>query len=82
MATKWQKIKVILISQGQGKGPAIFFDPKKPFSIYRGKIVVIDDLDVSEIIPGLKEAVGIIAEAGGITAHGAVLAPGFKLPLV
>lgn len=75
-----KKIKILPISSGKAQGKVIYFNPKKNSQIYNGKIVIIHDLDASEIIPSLKKAAGVIGEVGGITAHGAVLLREFNIP--
>lgn len=69
----WQAQKVI-------KGKVIFYSPRKKQTAYKNKIVVINDLNLSEIIFSLKRAKAAIAQQGGITNHGANLAREYKIP--
>ncbi len=75
-----KSIRGLLVSPGSFRGLAVKYEKGIPFSRYRGKVVVLRDLDSSEIIIKLSKPLGVISEVGGITAHGALLLREFKLP--
>ncbi|MDP3244572.1 MAG: PEP-utilizing enzyme [bacterium] len=75
-------IKVLPISSGKGEGRTIYYQKDFSAAEYFRKIVLIDDLDASEIVPTLRKASGVVAQKGGITGHGAVLLREFKIPAV
>lgn len=62
------------------KGRIIFHKKGKNQDFYKNKIVIIPDLNLSEDVFYLKKAKAIIAQAGGLTSHGANLAREYKIP--
>ena len=64
------------------EGEIIFFGKDKSESDYEGKIVITKDLNPEYIIIKLRHSKAIIAERGGITSHGAILAMEMNIPCV
>jgi phosphohistidine swiveling domain-containing protein len=74
-------IRIFLISPGVAQGKVVYLERnKRPLASYRGKVVVVHDLDASEIIVKLGKPSGVIAEVGGAMAHGAVLLREYNIP--
>ncbi|MFZ2189614.1 MAG: PEP-utilizing enzyme [Candidatus Magasanikiibacteriota bacterium] len=75
-------IKARVINPHTINGTVVYYknDNTLGQSFYDDKIVIIDDINISEIINILKNCAGIIAEKGGITSHGATLAREHQIP--
>jgi phosphoenolpyruvate-protein kinase (PTS system EI component) len=65
------------VSGGTAQGRLVAFADDLPAT---GLVILLDALDGR--VAMLKDAAGVVALAGGITSHGAILAREFRIPAV
>lgn len=69
------------VTPGLVSGPCVHFKPGSQPTIKPGSIIITPNL-TPELIPHLSKAIGVIAETGGQTTQGAIIARQLNLPCI